>query len=93
MSDYDRNLRGPGYRTNPRWSGSGSWITGAVIVVLLLIGIGYVFSNHNAANAPLVEHRAAATDTNTPATAPVKPMTTPSAAPTPAPTSTTAPKP
>ena len=89
MSDYDRNLRGPDDRRKPAWSGSGSWITGAVIVVLLLIGIGYVFSTHNAANGPVVEHRAAATDTSTPAsTTPVKPMATPSAAPTPVPSTT-----
>ena len=90
MSDYNRNLRGP--RTGPASWGAGSWITGAVIVVLILIGIGYVFSNHNAANGPVVEHRAAATDTSKPATTPAKPMaaptSAPSTAPTPAPSST-----
>ena len=86
MSNYDPNLRGPEYptRTGPAGWGSGSWIAGAVIAVLLLIAIGYVFSDRTATNSSMVEHRAAATDTtNTtaPSIAPVKPMDTPAAAP------------
>ena len=84
MSDFDRNTRGTDYQTRvpagtSTW-GSGSWIAGAVIAVLLLIAIGYVFSDRSSTNTP-AEHRAAATDTTAPATAPVKPMNSPAAAP------------
>jgi hypothetical protein len=86
MSDFDRNTRGTDYqtRTTPGTStstwGSGSWIAGAVIAVLLLIAIGYVFSDRSSTNTP-AEHRAAATDTTGPATTPAKPLNSPAAAP------------
>ncbi len=98
MSNYDPNLRGPEYtpsRVTPAGWGTGSWITGAAIAVLLLIAIGYVFSDRTATNSSMVEHRAAATDstdTTAPTAAPVKPMNPPAAAPA-APAPSTTPKP
>ena len=76
MSDYDRNLRNPELARVKRagWT-SGTWIGGAVIAVLLIIGIGYVFNNRSV-GPNMVEHRAAATDT-----APVSPAASPSTAP------------
>src|SRR5436305_10003734 len=67
MSDYDRNLREPGLQSRlppPGWS-STSWIAGAVIAVLLLVAIGYVFSNRTTSNSGMVEHRAASDTTDT----------------------------
>ena len=95
MSDYDRNLRGPEnqYRVPLAGWGSGTWIAGAVIAVLLLFAIGYVFSDRAATNSSMVEHRAAATDTTAPAAAPVMPMNTPAAAATPSANPEAAPKP
>ena len=82
MSDYDRNTRGPGYPgriENRNWS-SGSWIAGIVVAVLVIIAIGYAFSDRWSGSM-LTEHRASATDT-TPAAAP-SPAATPAAKPTP----------
>lgn len=89
MSNIDPDLRGRDYR-NPmspaNWS-SGSWIAGAVVAVLLLVAVGYVFSGHRSGNSSMVEHRAAAVDTTAVPVVPAKPLMSPA----PAPSSATAP--
>ncbi len=93
MSDYDKNFRDPGYQgrvpgENPppgqnaplgRQRSSSSWIGAAVIAVLLLIAVGYVFNNRTTGGPGLIEHRAAATDTATPAGPAMTPSNAPAA--------------
>jgi len=63
MSDYNRNSRIPGSPNRPvgGWS-SGSWLAGVVIAILVIIAVGYAFSDRWMGNT-MVEHRATATDT------------------------------
>jgi len=60
MSDFDRNTRGLG-SPDRNWS-SGSWIAGIVVAVLVIIAIGYAFSDRWSGSS-MTEHRASATDT------------------------------
>jgi len=87
MSDYDRNTRGPGYPNhieNRNWS-SGSWLAGIIVAVLVIIALGYAFSDRWSGSS-MTENRASATDT-APVTAPApiapKPAATPTATPSP----------
>jgi hypothetical protein len=81
MTNFDRPGRDPGFtpRVPPQTRSSGSWIAGAIIVVLAILAIGYVFSDRLMGTQSPVEHRAAATDTP----APASPAPTPSATPKP----------
>ena len=80
MSDFERDPRGPGYQNGlPRAARStNSWIAAAVVVIVVVLGIGYAFQDHRT-GAGVVEHKASVTDAPAPATAPINP--TPSAVP------------
>ena len=82
MSDYDKNARGPVYnnRVQPTARSSGSWIVGAIVAILVIIALGYAFSDRwMTGNSGMVEHRAAATSTPeaAPAATPASPQATP----------------
>jgi hypothetical protein len=69
MSDFDRNQRVPGYQNNRApgargWT-SGSWLAGIIIAILVIIAVGYAFSDRWYTNTGVTEHRAAATDSTT----------------------------
>jgi len=95
MSDYDRNSRIPGYQ-NDRIAGrgwsSGSWLAGLIIAILVIVAVGYAFSDRWSTNSGMVEHRASATDTTAPVTRPAPASPAP-AAPAPAPSASPAAKP
>jgi hypothetical protein len=77
------NLSGNGPTTEysnrplPARQNTGSWIAGAVIVVIVVLGLGYMYENR--ATDSSVEHRAAATDVPTPAASPMPPAVAPTA--------------
>ena len=79
MTNFDPPGREPGFppRIPPARPSSGSWIAGAVIVVLAILAIGYVFSDRLMGTQGMVEHRAAATDTPSPASPAPAPAATP----------------
>lgn len=82
MSNFDNNSRGPGYQNElrPGWPTS-SWIALAAVVIILVLGIGYVFQGSWRGSSGMVEHRAAATDVPSPAATPLNsaPRAAPSA--------------
>jgi hypothetical protein len=83
MSDYDRNSRIPGYndRTGRTWS-TGSWLAGLIVAILVIVAVGYAFSDRWSTNSGMVEHRASTTDTTAPSTSPgPAPLPSPSASP------------
>jgi hypothetical protein len=44
MSDFNRNLRGPGNGNNWYGKAPSTWIGGMIIAVLIIIGLAYTFS-------------------------------------------------
>jgi hypothetical protein len=83
MSDYDRNQRIPGYQNDRlptrNWF-SGSWLAGLIVAILVIVAVGYAFSDRWSTNSGMVEHRASVTDT-APATTPAPVVPAPSASP------------
>jgi hypothetical protein len=77
------NLSGNGptneYSNRPLPTGrySGSWIAAAVIAVIVVLGLGYMYETRSTDSS--VEHRAAAADVPTPAASPMAPAVAPSA--------------
>jgi len=77
------NLQGNGPTTEynnrplPTRRNAGSWITAAVIAVIVVLGLGYMYENRSSDSS--VEHRAAVTDTPSPAMSPVTPTVEPTA--------------
>ena len=84
MSDYDPNSRIPGYqgsRLGARGWNSGSWVAGIIVAILVIVAIGYAFSDRWSTNSGMIEHRASTTDTTTPATTPAPAAPAPSSSP------------
>jgi hypothetical protein len=84
MSDYDRNQRIPGYNRPTRGWSSGSWVAGIIIAILVIVAVGYAFSDRWTGAGGMTEHRASTTDT-APSTSPAAPAhsASPEAAPKP----------
>ncbi len=69
------------FDSNPRYSNavpptsrsSGSWIAAAVVAVIVLIALGYMFQDRWMGSSAVVEHRAAATDVPSPVASPMSP--------------------
>jgi hypothetical protein len=79
MSDFDRNLRDPGNESRIARSGysTGSVVGAAIVAVLILVVIGYVFTGRSMKGPTVIEHPAATTT----APAPIAPAVTPPSAP------------
>jgi hypothetical protein len=80
--NIDKTGRETGFataRAEPMGRSSGSWIFGVIIAVIVVLGLGYAFSDRLMGPTTPVEHRAAATDTPD-AAPPAAPVAKPSPA-------------
>jgi hypothetical protein len=79
MSNFDNDPRtGANLGGLPRsgWSPS-AWMGVAAAVVIVVLALGYVFSNQTTGAPGTIEHSAATSDAPSPATPPASPVATP----------------